>query len=288
MARNLDVSALRALVAVAEMGGVTRAAAQLNLTQSAVSLQIKRLEEMLDQCLIEKVGRGVALTLQGEQLVGYARRLLALNDEIVIRMTPGAVGGELRFGVPCDLMHQHVPQVMRGFGERHPAVRVVLRSEPSATLREMIDAGAIDLILTTEARPGPGAETLRQAPLVWIGAPGGKAWRRRPLPLGTVLGCAFTRAAIETLSDAGVDWVIAAESTKIAVDGAVAADLAMHMMLAGTIPPGFEVIDHGGALPTLPSFGINMYQTQGPRRALAELLAADLRAAYGGQGAIAA
>lgn len=285
MARNLDTSALRALVAVAEMGGVTRAAAQLNLTQSAVSLQIKRLEETLDQCLIEKAGRGVALTLQGERLVGYARRLLALNDEIVGRMTPALPAGEIRFGAPSDLMQGPVPGVTRSFNERHPDVRIVLISEPSAVLREQLDAGAIDVILTTEARPGPGAETLMRVPLVWIGAPGGRAWRRRPLPLGTVLGCAFTRPAIDALSSAGLDWVIAAESTKIAVDGAVAADIAMHMMLEGTIPDGFEVIDHGGSLPPLPLFGINLYRTEGPRRVLAELLAADLRAALGGEGA---
>lgn len=288
MALNLDLAALRALVAVAEMGGVTRAAAQLNLTQSAVSLQIKRLEETLDQCLIERAGRGVALTLQGEQLVGYARRLLALNDQIVARMSPTAPDTEIRLGVPCDLLHLHVPAAMRAFGAARPDVRVVLLSEPSAVLREQLDSGAIDIILTTERDPGPGAETLATLPLVWIGAPGGRAWHRRPLPLGTVFGCAFTRAAIEALSGAGFDWSIAADASKVAVDGSVAADLAIHMMLRGTIPAGFEIIDHRGALPPLPPFLVNLYVTQGPRRAHAEPLAEALRQNFADPDAIAA
>ena len=288
MYRNLDLAALRALVAVFDLGGVTRAAAQLNLTQSAVSMQIKRLEETLDACLMERAGRGVAITLQGEQLVGYARRLLALNDEVVVRMGPATAGGELRVGAPCDLIHLHLPQVLRDYAERRPDVRIVVESHASGLLRERLDAGALDLIMTTDVEPGPGAETLDEAPLVWIGAPGGRAWRRRPLPLATVIGCAFSRAAIERLGHGDLDWVLAVESSKIAVDGAVAADQAVYMMLLGTIPPGFEVIDHRGALPGLPRFGINMTVTQGPRRPIAEPLAAAVRAAYAGAGAIAA
>lgn len=288
MVRNLDTAALRALTAVAEMGGITRAAEQLNLTQSAVSLQIKRLEESLDQCLTERVGRGVALTLQGEQLVGYARRLLALNDEIVTRMSPATAGGELRVGAPCDLIHMHLPAAMRTFAERHPDVRLVVLSEPSGALRQRLDAGQVDLVMTTDIVPGPGAETLDVAPLAWVGAPQGKAWRRRPLQLATVHGCAFSRAAVDILSRGDLAWEIALEATKITVDGAVAADQAVYMGLLGTILQGFEVIEHGGALPPLPVFGINMTVTSGPRRVLAGLLAAEIRAAFGGQAADAA
>ena len=168
MPRNLDTAALRALVAVVEMGGVTRAAAQLNLTQSAVSLQIKRLEEALDQCLVERAGRGVALTVQGEQLVGYARRLLALNDEIVVRMTSADRGAELRVGVPCDLLHLHLPQVLRAFRASHPEVALTLRSEVSAVLRERCESGALDLVLATEARPARAAS--RSPACRWSGS----------------------------------------------------------------------------------------------------------------------
>ena len=100
MSRNLDVATLRSFLTVAETGGVTRAAAQLNLTQSAVSLQIKRLENTFSCALFERNGRGVTLTSQGEQLVGYARQLLAANDETWIRMTATEFSGEIHFGSP--------------------------------------------------------------------------------------------------------------------------------------------------------------------------------------------
>lgn len=279
MHRNLDVTALRALVAVAEMGGVTRAAAQLNLTQSAVSLQIKRLEETLDQCLIERAGRGVVLTTQGDVLVGYARRLLGLNDEIVTRMGAAASAqGEVRLGVPCDLLHLRVPEAMRHFRTRNPDLRVTVRTEVSASLRALLEEGTLDLILTTETVPARGAAVLARLPLVWIGAPGGEAWQLRPLPLAIVPGCAFTRATMAELTATGFDWTVAGEASMI--ESIVAADLGVYSMLRGAIAPGLSEIHHNGALPALPSFAIAMYQTAGPRRALAERLADSLRTAF--------
>ena len=279
MYRNLDVTALRALVAVSEMGGVTRAAAQLNLTQSAVSLQVKRLEETLDLCLIERAGRGVVLTTQGDVLVGYARRLLGLNDEIVTRMgAASSLRGEVRVGVPCDLLHLRVPEAMRHFRSRNPAMRVALRTEVSAGLHTLLEEGALDLILTTEAAPAPGAEVMARMPLVWIGAPGGEAWKLRPLPLAIVPGCAFTRATMAELTATGFDWTVAGEASMI--ESLVAADLGVYSMLRGAIAPGLSEIHHNGSLPALPCFAIAMYQTAGPRRALAERFADSLRTVF--------
>ena len=118
MARNLDVTALRSFVAVADEGKVTAAAARLNLTQSAVSMQLKRLEEALDQALFDRSGRGVALTSEGELLLSYARRMIALNDEIWSRMTHEDFEGELIFGVPHDIVYPHVPTVLRRFARK--------------------------------------------------------------------------------------------------------------------------------------------------------------------------
>ena len=104
MPRNLDLTALRSFVAVADAGGVTRAAGLLNLTQSAVSMQIKRLEEALGLTLLDRSRRGVALTAEGEQLLRYARRMVALNDEAVARMTANEYEGEITLGVPHDVV----------------------------------------------------------------------------------------------------------------------------------------------------------------------------------------
>ena len=211
MPRNLDVSAIRSFLTVAEMGAVTRAATQLNLTQSAVSLQIKRLEEALGQSLFERNGRGVTLTAAGEQLIGYSRRLLAANDETWERMKAAPATGEINLGSPDDLLHPHVPNVMRDFAGSHPKVKVTLHSAQTVFLKERLARGELDVILTTEPDLYPGGETLAARPLVWIGAPGGQAWKRRPFPLGTVAGCIFNKPAIESLSAAGFNWTVAVE-----------------------------------------------------------------------------
>jgi DNA-binding transcriptional LysR family regulator len=178
---------------------------------------------------------------------------------------------------------------MAGFARSHPQVRVRLQTAQTMTLKERFARGELDVILTTEAEPGPGGETIATDPLVWFGAPGGEAWRRRPLPIGTVAGCIFNRAAIETLNAAGFDWKLEIDSvTNPAMDASIAADMVVRLAMRGTVPPQFEVIDHRGALPTLPEFCVNMYVTQGPRRALAAPLAERLRAAYGEPEAIAA
>ena len=281
MPRNLDVSAIRSFLTVAEMGAVTRAATQLNLTQSAVSLQIKRLEETLGQSLFERNGRGVTLTAAGEQLVGYSRRLLAANDETWERMKAAPATGEINLGSPDDLLNPHVPKVMRDFAGSHPKVKVSLHSAQTVFLKERLARGELDVILTTEPDLYPGGETLAARPLVWIGAPGGQAWKRRPFPLGTVAGCIFNKPAIESLSATGFNWIVAVDSVSNPVmDANLAADRVVRLQMQGSVNLQVEEIRHGGALPRLPDFYVNMYLTQGPRRRLAEPLAEALRAAY--------
>ena len=118
MRRNLDLAALRALAAIADFGGVTRAAHVLNLTQSAVSMQIKRLEESLGLSVLDRSGRGVSLTGEGEQLLAYGRRILALNDEAVERLTDSDFEGEIVIIVPHDIVYPHIPHVLRRQSKR--------------------------------------------------------------------------------------------------------------------------------------------------------------------------
>ena len=122
--RNLDVTTLRSFVAVAESGGVTRAAGFLHLTQSAVSMQLKRLEELLGLELLDRSGRTIALTASGEQLLVYARRMVALNDEVITRLTDQAYEGQITLGVPHDIVYPVIPQVLRQFNAAFPRVKV--------------------------------------------------------------------------------------------------------------------------------------------------------------------
>ena len=282
MARNLDLTALRSFTAVADAGGVTRAAAQLNLTQSAVSMQLKRLEEALGLPLIDRSARTVALTAQGEQLLAYARRLLALNDEAWRRLTHPSFEGAIEFGVPHDIIYPHVPGVMRRFANEYPRVKLQLHSLYTSRLKELFDRGEMDLILTTEPDVDAGGETLACEPLVWTGAPGGQAWRQRPLRYASCTQCVFKRSVIDSLERDGIPWELAVDSISTeAINASVAADLAVSVQMQSGVPPRTEPVRHGGALPELPEHRINMYVTAGPRAALAERLAGLLRQAYG-------
>ncbi|MBP1806241.1 LysR family transcriptional regulator [Rubellimicrobium aerolatum] len=276
MPRNLDLTALRSLVTVADAGGVTRAAGLLNLTQSAVSMQLKRLEESTGLSLIDRSGRGVGLTATGEQLLSYARRMLALNDEAWGRLTRQDVEGEIVLGVPHDIVYPAIPGVLQRFAVEYPRLRVNLLSSFTMKLREEFQRGEVDVILTTEDHVGPGGETLATRPLVWVGAPGGQAWRSRPLRLAFESSCIFRAGAQRALDRAGLPWEMAVESNSSrTVEATVSADLAVHVVIEGNEPPHLERIDHGGALPGLWSVHVNLY-ARDPARSPAQADLVDL------------
>lgn len=262
--RNLDLATLRALAAVADAGGVTRAAGFLNLTQSAVSMQLKRLEEMLDVQLLDRSGRGVAFTADGDLLLTYARRMVAMNDEAVTRLTEQAATGTIRLGVPHDIVYPAIPQVLKQFHTTYPSIRILLESSHTLVLKEMFSKGECDIILTTETEVAAGGVTLAERPLHWIGAPGGAAWRQRPLSIAFGRMCMFRPIVVNALDAADVQWQMLVEADNdSAIHATVSADLAVHTAIEGTMPQQFERIKHGGALPELPHQLINLYHADG-------------------------
>lgn len=257
--RNLDVTALRSFVAVAQAGGVTRAAGFLNLTQSAVSMQIKRLEEMLDLRLLDRSGRGVTLTPAGAQLLGYAKKIIDLNDEVYARLTDNAWEGEIKLGVPVDIVYPAIPHVLQRMGRTHPRVKIQLFSSFTRVLKAQFAQGKIDVILTTESGVESGGETLLDVPLRWIGAPDGQAWRQRPLRIAFARTCGFREEAMRRLDAAGLDWELAVDSdSDTTIDATVSADLAITARLEGHVAPYLAPID-GASLPDLGMQKVNLY-----------------------------
>ncbi|MBT0956179.1 LysR family transcriptional regulator [Alphaproteobacteria bacterium KMM 3653] len=281
MRRNLDTTALRAFVTVAETGGVTKAAGSLNLTQSAVSMQIKRLEEALSLDLIERAGRGIALTPSGEQLLAYARRIIALNDEAVGRLTADEFEGVITLGVPHDIVTPFIPRVLKRFAAAYPRMELHLTGSYTVNLLDQYARGEVDIILTTELTPGPGSVTLAQPQLVWVGAVNGEAWRGRPLPLAFEHNCLFRPAVQRHLDEAGIAWsaAVKAENSRT-VEATVAADLAVHTILEGTSGWGMEPIQHGGALPDLERYNVNLYRNPARKGQAYDDLVAFLTEAY--------
>jgi len=276
--RTLDLGALRSFVAIVDSGGVTRAATRLNLTQSAVSMQLKRLETALGQPLFEREKKAMIPTAQGEQLLSYARRMLDLNDEVWARMTEEAFEGELTLGAPHDIVYPHIPDVLRRFTREYPRVRISLHSSYTHELKQQFARGEVDVILTTETTPDPGAEILEESELVWIGAPGGTAWRQRPLPLAFETGCIFRPWVQRALDAVEIPWVMAVDTFSIrTVDASISADIAVHAAISFTVQRRYEVIDHSGALPDLPPIKVAMYVAKGPIAPLARKLASVVR-----------
>lgn len=284
MPRNLDLTALRSLVAIADAGGVTRAAGFLNLTQSAVSMQIRRLEDGLGVELLDRSSRKVQPTAAGEQLLSYARRMLALNDEVHGLLTRTQYEGELALGVPHDIVYPAIPQVLQRFAAEFPKVKVRLLSSFTRMLKDHYAKGECDLIVTTEDAVDAGGETLTERALIWVGAPGGQAWRQRPLPLAFEQRCIFRQGVLERLDAAGLPWVLTVDSDNTrTVEATVSADLAVNTVLEGSEPRHVERINHGGALPDLARMKVNLYAASAVRSPAAEALARMIRAAYAGK-----
>jgi len=256
--RNLDVTTLRSFMAVADLGGVTKAAGFLNLTQSAVSMQLKRLEDLLGVSLFDRTGRKILLTASGEQLLGYARRIVALNDEAVRRLSDDEFEGEIALGIPHDILYPAIPTVLKQLRAAYPRVKVNVINNNTHQLLPDFEKGEYDLIVTTE--PHQNGDTLCTLPLVWIGAPGGATWRRRPLRIAQGRKCSFRGRMLESLTRDGIDWENAVDTeSDRSIEVTVAADMAVCAMIEGTEPAQLEVVDHGGALPDIGLQFINMY-----------------------------
>lgn len=289
--RNLDITTLRSFLAVADAGGVTRAASFLNLTQSAVSMQIKRLEENLNLTLLDRQGRGVVLTAAGEQLLAYARRIVDLNDEVYGKLTNTVWEGEIVLGVPHDIIYPAIPNVMKAMQRDFPRVKVQLHSSYSSDLKDRFARGEVDVILTTETKPDGAADILMNVPLRWYGAPGGQAWKASPLPVAFCNHCSFRPVALRALEHSGAKWdlVLSSDSDR-AIEVAVSADLAVTSVLKGHEPSQFEAIPASANLPDLGHQSVALYRgTARPqiieplcdllRREFAAISGVDLRAA---------
>lgn len=282
MPRNLDLTSLRSFVTVAEVGGVTRAAGYLNLTQSAVSMQIKRLEDALGMTLFLRAARKLALSPEGEQLLSYGRRMLALNDEALSTLSATCCEGEIRLGVPHDVVYPVIPGILRRMAQAYPRVRINLVSSFTMLMKQDFARGAFDVIITTEEVPDPAAEVLSSRGLVWVGATDGNAWQRRPLRLGFKDTCIFRPHAQAALEKAGIPWEMATGGeSEQAVEATVAADLAVSMRMVGSIPEGMEPIAADNQLPQVGEMKLALYRANRRSDEAVEMLISELRCAYG-------
>src|SRR6266436_5269573 len=150
MTALLDVDQLRTFIAIAETGSFTRAADIVHKTQSAVSMQMKRLEERLDRSIFARDGRASKLTEDGERLLDYARRIVKLNVETIAAFSD-ELTGRVRLGVPDDYADRYLPEIMARFSRAYPAIELTVTCEPTTELVARIAANDLDLAIVTNA-----------------------------------------------------------------------------------------------------------------------------------------
>lgn len=283
MPHNLDIALLRAFLAVVDTGGMTSASRILNLTQAAISLQIKRLEDQFGCELFERDRKGLKLTASGQRLVVQARRMVRNNDEVWSAMNEAEFEGEIRLGMPSDFVRCFGAPILKQFDQAWPRVRVSLVCDTTQPLLERLDKGDLDLTFAVEKKCGHNGETLLSDPLVWVGARGGQAFERDPLPLSTDdETCAIRPYALKALADAGRAWRWVCEDRNFdSVLATLEADIAVAPLLASTVPAGFEILGERHGMPPLLNFWINLYQPHaGPSR-LSQELAAHIKDVVG-------
>jgi DNA-binding transcriptional LysR family regulator len=288
---GLDPDLLRAFAYIAEEGSFTRAAERIGRTQSAVSMQIARLEDQLGQrVLMRGKGGAVSLTAHGQFLLERSRELLALNDSIWAAFREPQMSGTVRLGTPDDYALQYLPPVLKRFAETHPAVDVEVTCAGSTQLVRQLRAGELDLTLCTETHEPPGwrSEVLWRGPLLWLTSTKHPTHRLDPLPLALAAGdCAWRCAALRELDRIGRGYRVAYTSaTQAGTLTPVLAGLAVTVSPLVLLPEGIRALPPGEEeLPPLPDTGIlllrgedaNQPVTDALARHISETFAAGLR-----------
>lgn len=281
-APTLDLALLRTLVAVADSGSVTAAARRLAFTQSTVSMQLSRLESSLEVSLHERQGRRIRFTAEGERLLEHARRLLALNDEVLADMRARRITGELNLGIPEDYAPL-LTAVFSWFHQLYPDVGLQVICGVSAELMERVRADELDLALVTRQRRSPGGEVIRREPLAWAVGLERQPPLVDPLPLALYSPGAdlFRESAEDALAAAGRDWRVAYTSQSMAgLAPVVQAGLAIVVVTRSMLGPQLRALDESSGLPALPAVELALHRAARrptePARRLAELIREEL------------
>lgn len=248
----VDTLQLKSFVAIADTGTFGQAAAAVNRTQSALSLQIKKLEEQLGCELFDRTGRRVVLTPQGEVFLGYARRMIQLQWEAFSRLREPDVEGEIRFGTPEDFATHYLPEVLARFREHHPRVQLMVACDLTLNLLDGFQRGDYDVILAKrDPQRVKGGTKVWREPLVWAGADGFRTGDRLSLVLSPQ-PCIYRARALAALDHSRRSWQISYTSPSLAGTlAAVKAGLGVTVLPATMIPTGIHPVRAELKLPAL-------------------------------------
>ena len=265
MQKDLEIDLLRAFVAVATYESFTKAATLMCRTQSAISMQIKKLEGIVGLQLFFRTRKSVKITSDGETLLIYANRIIRLNDETISRLNEPETDGVVRIGAPDDYATHLLPPVLSSFSKNHPLVSVEVHCDNGADLLVLLDKGKLDLVIATHSLTNLSGEVLRKESLHWVASPEFYIDEMEPLPL--ILfppGCVCREVAFRALEQMGRPWRITYSTHSIAlIHSALTSKSGVTVMEASIIPEGYKILDGKAGLPILPEVAMALHRYPG-------------------------
>ncbi len=275
MKAPLDLDQLQTFISIADTGSFTRAAEEVHRTQSAVSMQMRRLEERIGKPLFEKDDRTNKLTEEGDRLLSYARRLIYLNRETLAAFDDQRLEGTIRIGTPDDYADRFLPEIMARFSRSNPRVELTVVCEPTPGLVEHIKRGNLDLALVTHNDTRGQSEVVRREPLLWVTSANHATHEQETLPMAFGRpNCIWRRAAVDCLESVGRPHHIAFTSPNAsAVASAVLSGLAVSVFPESGLRPGMRVLSAADGFPELPACRVGLIRNPHESIALADALA---------------
>jgi len=275
MKAPLDLDQLQTFISIADTGSFTRAAEEVHRTQSAVSMQMRRLEERIGKPLFEKDGRTNRLTEEGDRLLSYARRLLFLNRETLAAFDDRRLEGTIRIGMPDDYADRFLPEIMARFARSNPHVELTVVCEPTPGLVEHIKRGNLDLALVTHNDARGQSEVVRREPLLWVTSANHATHEQDVLPMAFGRpNCIWRRAACDVLDQMGRDYRILFTSfSATVITAAVLSGLAISVLPECALRPGMRVLGEADGFGTLPDCRIGIMRGQTSRPEIVEAIA---------------
>lgn len=266
--QNIPTDLLRTFVKVMDCGSFTLAAELVGRTQSAVSLQIRRLEEIVNVQLFQRSAHKLNLTEEGRSLASYARRILALNDEALTNLRQSEVAGRVRLGAPHEYTASLLPEFLGKFAQTHPNVMLEVTSDLSKTLLRAQQDGAFDLVIALHEDSAPdGGRPIHTEPLVWVGGEDHASHLQTPLPL--VLApppCIYRSRMLQGLNQADrASRIVYLSSSYNGISAAVRAGIGVTLMAESTIPSGIRTLTERDGLPNLGQLELRLHRASGNR-----------------------
>jgi DNA-binding transcriptional LysR family regulator len=276
--KYLDLTLLQAFAAVVDSGSFTRAAAYLCRTQSAVSMQLRKLEELTGRQLLQRDNRKISMTEEGAVLLGFARRMIRLNEDALLALDQPFAEGHVRLGMPDDYAQSFLPAVLTRFAHAYPRVQLEVIGALSGELLDKVEAGDLDIALITRQPNRRRGKIVRRERLVWAGSRQHRAHEVAPLPLALFPdGCVFRDHALAALDAQGRPWRVAYCSQSFAGGRlAVSGGLAVTVVAQGMVPPEWRTYGAEEGFPPLPEVEIALHRASRKLPHAAKLLEEQL------------